>query len=105
MSAVLDINSLNDLNEKIKDNMTVVVFSAGFCKPCKEIYPYIEKIAETHTNITFVKVDIVEGSEISEKYEIQTIPHFKFFKENKEIVTFSGANKQNITEAINKLLE
>ena len=103
--SVLHINDLNEFNEKIKDNMTVVVFSAGFCKPCKEIYPYIEKIAETHTNITFVKVDIEEGSEISEKYEIQTIPHFKFFKENEEIVTFSGANKQNITEAINKLLE
>jgi len=103
--SVLDINDLNEFNEKIKDNMTVVVFSAEFCKPCNEIYPYIKEKAETHTNITFVKVDIVKCSEISEEYEIQTIPHFKFFKENKEIVTFSGANKQNITEAINKLLE
>ena len=45
------------------------------------------------------------GNWCNQKFEIQTIPHFKFFKENKEIVTFSGANKQNITEAINKLLE
>ena len=44
--SVLHINSLNEFNEKIKDNMTFVVFSAGFCKPCKEIYPYIEKKAE-----------------------------------------------------------
>lgn len=103
--SVLHIDDLNEFNEKIKDNKTVVVFSAGFCKPCKEIYPYIEEIAEKHTDITFIKVDIEECSEILEKYEIQSIPHFKFFKENKEIVTFSGANKQNITEAINKLLE
>lgn len=103
--SVLHIDDLNEFNEKIKDNKTVVVFSAGFCKPCKEIYPYIEEIAEKHTDITFIKVDIEECSEILEKYEIQSIPHFKFFKENKEIVTFSGANKQNITEALNKLLE
>jgi thioredoxin 1 len=103
--SVLHIDDLNEFNEKIKNNKTFVVFSAGFCKPCKEIYPYIEEKASKYTDITFIKVDIEEGSEISEKYEIQTIPHFKFFKENKEIVTFSGANKQNITEAINKLLE
>ena len=76
--SVLHINDLNEFNEKIKDNMTVVVFSAGFCKPCKEIYPYIEKKAEIHTNITFVKVDIVEGSEISEKYDIKQLPSNKY---------------------------
>jgi len=103
--SVLHINSLYEFNEKIRDSITVVVFSAGFCKPCKEIYPYIQEKAEKYTNITFIKVDIEDGSEISEKYEIQTIPHFKFFKDNKEILKFSGANKQNITEAINKLLE
>ena len=104
--SVLEINNYDLFNTKLNENsMTVVVFSAGFCKPCKEIYPFIQEQAEKNTNITFIKVDIEAGYEISEKYDIQTIPHFKFFKNNDEIVTFSGANRTSITDAINKLIE
>jgi len=85
--------------------MVVVVFSASFCKPCREIYPYIQENADSNKDILFIKVDIEEGCEISDKYTIQSIPHFKFFKNGKELVSFTGANKQNIVEAISKLKE
>lgn len=103
MSVIL-INNLQDFNTTIQDNQyVIVIFSAGFCNPCKDIFPFINEQAEKNTEIKFIKVDIEEGCDISDKYNIQSIPHFKFFKNNNELISFSGANKQFIIESIEKI--
>jgi thioredoxin 1 len=102
--SVLHIDEVNSFDNYIKNNnMVVVVFSASFCKPCREIYPYVEEIANTNKDIVFIKVDIENGSEISDKFSIQSIPHFKFFKNGSEVGSFTGANNQSILDAIAKL--
>lgn len=102
--SILHIDEVNSFNKHIKNNnMVFVVFSASFCKPCKDIYPYIEKIADDNKDIVFIKVDIENGSEISDKFSIQSIPHFKFFKNGSEVGSFTGANNQSILDAITKL--
>ena len=102
--SVLHIDEVNSFDNYIKNNnMVVVVFSASFCKPCREIYPYVEEIADTNKDIVFIKVDIENGSEISGKFSIQSIPHFKFFKNESEVGSFTGANNQSILDAIAKL--
>jgi thioredoxin 1 len=99
-------NDLQNYNNIITTTeKVIVVFSAGFCKPCKDIYPYIQELAEQNTDIVFVKVDIEEGSDISEQNNIQSIPHFKFFKNARELISFSGANKQSLQDSIKKLKE
>ena len=102
--SILHIDEVNSFNKHFKtNNMVFVVFSASFCKPCKDIYPYIQEIADTNKDIVFIKVDIENGSEISDKFSIQSIPHFKFFKNANEIGSFTGANNQSILDAITKL--
>jgi thioredoxin-like negative regulator of GroEL len=104
--AIILTNNLKNYNNIISNNeKVIVVFSAGFCKPCKEIYPYIEELAEQNTDIIFIKVDIEDGCDISEQSNIQSIPHFKFFKSSKELISFSGANKQSLQDSIKKLKE
>tara|TARA_B100000795_G_scaffold269298_1_gene258256 strand:+ start:7265 stop:7585 length:321 start_codon:yes stop_codon:yes gene_type:complete len=102
--SILLINNIEEFNNQLKSNdKVIVIFSASFCKPCRDIYAFMQEKADTYTNIKFIKVDIEEGQEISENYGIQSIPHFKFFNTELEIISFTGALKQNITESIDKL--
>lgn len=104
--SILIIDNTEEFNNQLKTNDKVlVIFSASFCKPCKDIYPFMEDQAKIFTNIAFIKVDVEDGQEISEKYGIQSIPHFKFFKNSEEIISFTGANKQTITDSIETLIK
>ena len=104
--SILLIDNTNEFDKQLKINdKVIVIFSASFCKPCKDIYPFMEDQAKIFTNIIFIKVDVEEGQEISEKYGIQSIPHFKFFKNSEEIILFTGATKQTITDSIDTLIK
>jgi thiol-disulfide isomerase/thioredoxin len=93
---ILNISDNIEYQNILKDNIyIIIIFSAGFCKPCSEIYPYMLELSDIYNNIKFIKVDI---------NNIVTIPHFKFMKNNREIFSFSGANRPTIIETINKLL-
>jgi len=101
---VLITTNLIDYHNIIKNNnMVIIVFSANFCKPSNDIYPDIKKMADEINDIIFIKVDIENGSEIYDNYNIQSIPHFKFFKNNVEVLSFTGTNKNNLLSSIKTL--
>ena len=100
-SAVKYVRTLGEYNVYLNSNAYVVAnFSASFCKPCKDIAPFIEELAESHPSIKFLKIDIEEGSEISDNYNISSIPYFKFYKGGQEITSYCGTDKKIILEAI-----
>lgn len=103
---VLIATNLIDYHNIIKNNsMVIIVFSANFCKPSNEIYHHIKNLAEEISDIHFLKIDIKDGYEISNNYNIQSIPHFKFFKNNIEVFSFTGTNKNNLISSIKTLKE
>lgn len=54
---------------------TVVVdFYATWCGPCKMLAPVIDALAEKYSDVTFLKVDIDEVSDLAETYWITSIP-------------------------------
>jgi thioredoxin 1 len=102
---ILNISDNIEYQNILKDNIyIIIIFSAGFCKPCNEIYPYMLELSDIYNNIKFIKVDIQNNDDIEDINNIVTIPHFKFMKNNREIFSFSGANRPTIIETINKLL-
>ena len=106
---ILNISNNNEYQNILKNNTyVVIIFSASFCKPCKEIYPYMLDLSEKYNNIQFIKVDIQDNKDnkdIDDIDNIVTIPHFKFVKNNSELFSFSGADKPLIIETIYKLLD
>ena len=52
--------------------------------------------------MTFLKVDVDAAEEISEKYDIESMPTFIFFKKGKEIHRVVGANATELKAAIEK---
>ncbi len=102
---ILNISNNSEYQNILNNNTyVIIIFSAGFCKPCNEIYPYMLELSDIYNNITFIKVDIQKNDDIQDINNIVTIPHFKFIKNNREQFSFSGANKPIIIETINKLL-
>jgi thioredoxin 1 len=102
--SVINVKTLDEFNNYLISNTYVIaIFSASFCKPCKEIYPFIEELSAANTNITFLKIDIEDGWEISDNYNISSIPYFKFYRSNIEITSYCGADKRLITEALSQL--
>lgn len=57
-----------------------VDFSASWCMPCKIIYPKLEEYSKKYPLIKFLYVDIDKNKELSEIYNITSVPSFLVFK-------------------------
>jgi len=76
--AILDITNNEEYKNILRGNKVLVIYSASFCKPCKEIYPYMLELSETYKDIIFIKVDIQKCEDIEDINSILSIPHFRF---------------------------
>ena len=81
----------------------VVDFYATWCGPCRMIAPKVEEMEKEFSNVMFLKVDVDENDETSEKYEVQAMPTFMFFKNGKKVDSFAGANEAKLRTKINEL--
>ncbi len=55
-------------------------FYATWCGPCKMLAPVMEKVAEAHPDVKFVRVDIDRNFELAARYGIMSIPQvYSFF--------------------------
>jgi thioredoxin 1 len=103
-SAIINVKTLSEYSQILKNNSCIVAnFSASFCKPCKEIAPFIEDMAARYPRITFLKIDIEDASEISDYHNITSIPFFKFYKNEIEITSYCGTDKRIIQEALDSI--
>lgn len=94
-------------DENIKSGVTLVDFWAPWCKPCKMQGPIIEEVSkEMQGKANICKLDIDESNSIARKYGIQSIPTLLIFKDGALVGSFVGVtNKQDIIEALNKLIK
>lgn len=103
-ASIINVKTLDEYYKYLKSNRCVVAnFSASFCKPCKEISPFIEELAANATNIIFLKIDIEEGSEISDFHNISSIPYFKFYRDEIVVTSYCGTDKKIIQEALDNI--
>lgn len=70
--------------------IVIVDFWANWCAPCKNFFPVFSKVAASYPNITFAKVDIEKEQELSQAFEIRSVPHLMVFKKGIVIYSESG---------------
>jgi thioredoxin 1 len=99
------ISDAADLATKLtdaKEKLVIIDFFAKWCGPCKLMGPFIEELANEYPDVVMLKVDVDECEEAAIEYNIQSMPTFVFLKSKKEVVRFSGANKDKLKENLLK---
>lgn len=81
--SVLKLNA-NDFDSAVKNGTVLVDFFADWCGPCRMVAPIVEEISEERDDVTFVKVNVDEATEIAIRFGIASIPTLIVLKEGAE---------------------
>ena len=85
----------------------VLDFYAEWCGPCRAMSPSIKSLTEEYqgSEVEIKKVNVDTEPELTQKYDIKSIPTLVFLKESEEVDRTSGAiPKEKIKEKIEKIL-
>lgn len=101
--AVLHVTKENFETEVLQSEKPVLVdFWASWCGPCKMVAPVLEEIAGEVTNVKIAKINVDEQPELSQKFQVMSIPTLILFKEGKVVNTTVGAQpKEDLVRFIN----
>jgi thioredoxin 1 len=78
-------------NSIIKENPLVLCdIGAVWCQPCTEMKPIFRNLSRNHSNIKFISIDLDYSRWIGEKFDIDSIPSFLFFKEGQMVYKHEG---------------
>lgn len=87
--------------------LVLVDFWATWCPPCKLMLPIIDELAEELKGqpIKIGKINVDENPQISQQFNIMSIPALVFFKDGREVARSIGAqSKEGLKTKINELL-
>ncbi|EAY14313.1 Thioredoxin family protein [Trichomonas vaginalis G3] len=58
----------------------VVDFFANWAIPSKRLLPHLSEIAKEHPDVEVIRIDIDKNEDISDHYQIVSVPHIKLLK-------------------------
>ncbi|RXJ80764.1 thioredoxin [Arcobacter sp. F2176] len=105
MSKYLELDQ-NNIEDTVKEGVSLVDFWAPWCGPCRMIAPVIEQLAqEFEGKAKICKVNTEVEQDLTVKYEIRSIPTILFFKDGEIVDQIIGTTtKGALEEKINKYL-
>ena len=100
------IDELQLYSQSKLSTLLVINFKAVWCKPCKEIKPFIQYLNENYPNVEFYEIDIEDDSRdtIITDFQIKKVPTFVFYKNGLICNSLIGTNKEKLEEYINEYL-
>ncbi len=80
-------------SEVLKSNEPVLVdFCAEWCGPCKAMAPALDQVAdELSGQVKIVKLDVDSNPEVTNTYQIQSMPTLLMFKDGEVVDRHIGA--------------
>jgi thioredoxin 1 len=75
---------INEFQEQLDDQLTMVDIWAPWCGPCRTLTPIIEKVSE-EKSVKLLKVNADESRELASDFDVRGIPTVIFFKGGQEV--------------------
>ena len=100
-------NNQNFQEEVLESKLPVLVdFFSTWCPPCQMLAPIIEKLSqEMEGKIKIGKFNIEDSVELTQKYNIGSVPTLIFFKNGEEIKRLRGPqSEENLQQEIDSIL-
>ncbi|XP_008279328.1 glutaredoxin 3 [Stegastes partitus] len=94
---------LEDFLAKAGKCLTVVHFQAAWAPQCRHMNDVMAELAKEQPHTTFVKLEAESVPEVSEKYEISSVPTFIFFKAGEKVDRLDGAHAPDLTKKVQRL--
>lgn len=85
---------------QLEGKKVLVDFWAKWCGPCKSLVPRLEAIENEYPNVTFVKVDVDENTDIALEMGIRSVPTVIVYDGETLINRSSGANPDSFYKDI-----
>ena len=100
------LESLESFSKQNETLLLFISFKASWCKPCKEIKPFIDYLKEQYKNVNFYEIDIEDNEveSIPHSFNIKKVPTFIYYKNGITCNSIVGTNKELIEEYINEYL-
>jgi thioredoxin 1 len=93
-----------EFDEVIKEGIVLVDFYANWCGPCKMLAPILEEFSKSRPDIKIVKVDVDAQTDLSNMFNIMSIPTLILFKDQRILSTKQGFMSMDmLTEWINQV--
>ena len=103
MSQAVEVTKNNFAAEVLSADLPVLVdFWAPWCAPCRMMAPILDDLAiELAGKIKIVKLNTEEADnqDLAIKYEIQSIPNMKLFKNGEVVGEFIGMRSKDSLKA------
>ena len=88
----------------------IIDFYSEFCPPCKAVAPILEKLANKDGDVVVSKIDINRpdtrgidwNSPVAQQYKLRSIPHFKIYDGEGNLVAEGQEAKNKVVELIKK---
>ena len=74
--------TLKEFKDLVSEGLSLVMFTAEWCQPCKQMKPHFKKASEKYKELRFITV---YGDEIHDKYRIDCVPTLFFFRNGRKV--------------------
>lgn len=81
----MEIKTIDEFNEFIKNECVIIDFYATWCGPCKMQAPVLEELENSRSEIKIAKVDVDKLQSLAQRYGVMSIPTLLLFK-NGELI-------------------
>lgn len=73
------------------NQLVLVDFFATWCQPCKMMHPILKQVKDVlGDRIRIIKIDVDTHSELSQEYQIQSVPTLMLFRNGEVLWRTSG---------------
>ncbi|TSP13940.1 thioredoxin family protein [Cupriavidus campinensis] len=71
----------------------IVMFTASWCNPCKQMKPLVERLAG-NAGVQLVRVDAGDDKDVQQDHQIRGVPTIAVFKNNAEVARLVGTQTE-----------